>query len=696
MQKNYKKRCVLRFRRFSRKSYSAFRSLHREVTIGRVASYITDRQLCKSGICGSVSRTAAMLLAALFGSGLNVDADDGVKNVELSETVVEASLMTRTAPTFGVGSSVEGAEIQLLPVNNVNEVISSLPGVDLRTRGAGGAQADLSIRGGTFDQVLILLNGVNITDPRTGHANMDIPLNLSVVDRIDVMENISSSTFGLTAFSGAVNFLTNINKENSLTAGVSTGMYGFVNPYLRYKLKKGEWSAVITGDYNQSSGYVNNTDYKYGNIYANVMCEDDKSGTWSFQLGGQLKNFGSNSFYSLQYPDQYEVTKTALASLSWDRTIGSWHIYSSLFGRANFDRFELFREGVVEFPSWYKSHNYHSTTVLGGNVKSRYNFKYGHTDFGVEVRNENILSNVLGDKLDTPIHVFFANDTTFFLYGKNRLNLNYFAEQSLVFGDFAMVVGASGNYNTMFQNNFSFMGDFVYKFAKDGKVYASINRAVRLPTFTDLYYKSATQIANPNLKPEKSLTAEIGSSWSGYGITASLSAYYRYGQDIIDWVKAPDEERWRSVNHTRIDAWGGELLVGYRMGYWLKNIQLTYSYCQMNKDAGELMSKYALDYLKHKVTFTVEHGIYSGLGASWTLCYRDRVGTYIDASGVVQNYNPVWLLGGKIYWQDDRDRFNIYVEATNMLNQHYYDYGGVEQPGVWVKMGGSFRIGFDN
>ena len=250
MQKNYKKRCVLRFRRFSRKSYSAFRSLHREVTIGRVASYITDRQLCKSGICGSVSRTAAMLLAALFGSGLNVDADDGVKNVELSETVVEASLMTRTAPTFGVGSSVEGAEIQLLPVNNVNEVISSLPGVDLRTRGAGGAQADLSIRGGTFDQVLILLNGVNITDPRTGHANMDIPLNLSVVDRIDVMENISSSTFGLTAFSGAVNFLTNINKENSLTAGVSTGMYGFVNPYLRYKLKKGEWRYLSEGEVN--------------------------------------------------------------------------------------------------------------------------------------------------------------------------------------------------------------------------------------------------------------------------------------------------------------------------------------------------------------------------------------------------------------------------------------------------------------
>ncbi|MBQ2064768.1 MAG: TonB-dependent receptor, partial [Paludibacteraceae bacterium] len=176
------------------------------------------------------------------------------------------------------------------------------------------------------------------------------------------------------------------------------------------------------------------------------------------------------------------------------------------------------------------------------------------------------------------------------------------------------------------------------------------------------------------------------------GFTASLSAYYRYGVDIIDWVRQPGEEMWHSVNHTRIDAWGSEVSVGYKMGYWLKNIEASYSYCQMTKDAGGLVSGYALDYLKHKVSLSLEHGIYSGLGASWTLCYRDRNGSYTDAANNVVNYTPVWLLGGKIYWQDDRDRFNIYVEATNMLNQRYYDYGGVEQPGVWVKVGGRFKL----
>lgn len=692
MIKFYCKRIALRFRRFSRKGYAVFRSIHNEVTIGHVASYVADRQLCKSGVLGSASKTAAIMMFALMGCPPDADADEDLRSIELNEAVVEAAIVHSAAPTFGVGAQIDGSEINLLPVSNVNEVISSMPGVDLRTRGAGGAQADLSMRGGSFDQVLVLLNGINITDPRTGHATLDIPINFSAVDRVDVMQNISSSTFGLSAFSGAVNLVTNARKENSVAAGVSTGMYGFCNPYAMLRLNRGKWSAVVSGDYNQSSGYIKNTDYKYGNLFAHLLCEDGVSGTWSVQVGGQLKAFGSNSFYSLKYPDQFEATKCVIASLGWDKAVKNWHLYAAVFGKAHYDRFELFREGVVIPPSWYKGHNYHSTTILGGNFKSRYNFSCGHTDFGIELRNENILSNVLGDELATPVPVFFEGGKEFFTHGKNRFNVNYFAEQSLVFGDFAMVVGASGNYNTMFGNNFSFNSNFLYRFLQGGKVYASLNRAVRLPTFTDLYYKSVTQIANPNLKPEKALTAEVGASWSKKGFTASLSAYYRYGVDIIDWVRQPGEEMWHSVNHTRVDAWGSEVYVGYKMGYWLKNVAASYSYCQMTKDAGSLVSGYALDYLKHKLTLTVEHGIYSGLGASWTLCYRDRNGSYTDALNNVVSYTPVWLLGGKIYWQDDRDRFNIYVESTNMLNKHYYDYGGVEQPGVWVKVGGKFKI----
>ncbi|MCB9071452.1 MAG: hypothetical protein H6543_03185 [Prevotellaceae bacterium] len=139
------------------------------------------------------------------------------------------------------------------------------------------------------------------------------------------------------------------------------------------------------------------------------------------------------------------------------------------------------------------------------------------------------------------------------------------------------------------------------------------------------------------------------------------------------------------MNHTRVDAMGGEVNVGYSYGYWLKNIEISYAYCHLNKEAGELLSKYALDYLEHKLALHLEHGIYKGFGASWQATYQSRNGAYSDKQGNTQTYQPFWLLDGRIFWQTDK--LHVFVESSNLLNTHYYDYGGIEQPGRWVKAG---------
>ena len=126
-------------------------------------------------------------------------------------------------------------------------------------------------------------------------------------------------------------------------------------------------------------------------------------------------------------------------------------------------------------------------------------------------------------------------------------------------------------------------------------------------------------------------------------------------------------------------------MVGYKYGYWLKNLEVGYAYCQLDKDAGDLLSKYALDYLKHKLTVNVAHGIYKGFGASWQFTFQQREGNYTDKEGTVQNYQPVYLLDGRVYWQNAK--LNVYVEASNLIGQRYYDYGGIEQPGRWFKAG---------
>ena len=294
--------------------------------------------------------------------------------------------------------------------------------------------------------------------------------------------------------------------------------------------------------------------------------------------------------------------------------------------------------------------------------------KIGKTSAGIEAREERIVSNVLGDAMANNKPVPGQPDSVQFTHAKQRLNVNYFVEQTFNVKKFSAAIGASGNYNTLFKNNFAFGINAGYAFVPGGNVYANVNRALRLPTFTDLYYKSATQIANPELMPETSLTSEIGIRWNGYGVRTSLNVYYRMGQNIIDWVKTPDEEKWRSVNHTNINALGGELSVGYSYGYWLKNIMINYSYCHLDKELSDnLMSKYAMDYLKRKATVTLEHGIWKGFGASWQFSYQQREGVYTDIEGTVQNYQPIYLLDGRIYWQ--QEGMNVYVEASNLLNQ---------------------------
>lgn len=632
------------------------------------------------------------ILASVLLSTTLYANNDSLQNIELNEVSVVEKKALIASNNLHVVNVIDREQIATLPAVSINELLDYIPGIDIRTRGANGAQADIAMRGGTFDQVLILLNGVNITDVQTGHANLDIPISLKNVDRIEVLQGTSVCQFGLSAFSGAINIITNEQEERKISAAIEGGDYGLFSPSLTFNYNYNKWRFNVATDYNQSTGYINNTDYKYGNLFFHANCNDSLSGNWQLQIGGQLKNFGSNSFYSLKYPDQFEATKTLVGSLSWNKRIGIATLEASALYRGHYDRFELFREGKVEFPAWYTNHNYHITNTAGANFKSSFHYAIGKTTVGVELRNEHILSNVLGDELTEQKQVPFAADSIYFTKSKNRLNVNYFVEQSFVVGNFLASVGFSGNYNSMFKHNYAATANIGYKFDNNGSVYINVNRALRLPTFTDLYYQSATQIANPALKPEESLTAELGVRWAKRGFRIQANGYYRMGKNLIDWVKTPEEDKWHSVNHTRVDAFGGEAVIGYSHNYWLKNIELGYAFCQLNKDAGEMLSKYALDYLRHKLTFTLSHGIYKGFGANWQFTYQQRNGTYTDSNNKVQNYQPAYLLDGRIYWQNKK--INIYLDATNLIGRTYYDYGGIQQPSRWVKAGVVVNLDF--
>lgn len=712
---------AIRFRRFSHRAYAAFASMHREVTIGHVSRSICDMELLKSGrtavLCGVVM-TSGFALADESNDGLT--ADDVRQQLSLQEVLVTAEKAEVNAQAYRLITTIRAEEIESLPITTVADILSYLPGVDIRTRGANGAQADISMRGGTFDQVLVMINGVNLTDAHTGHYSLNLPISPLLIERIEVLQGTSANLFGLNAFSGAINIITRQSMSQtpcSATARLSAGMNGYVHPELAVRANKGDWYLNTSADYSHANGYqapnpsekeataCANSDYRIANIYLQTGWRG-----LDIQMGAQYKDAGAGMYYGFGSQDQFDATRTAFGSATYTHRWGAWRLDAQASYRANYDRYEWHR-------GQRKYGNFHFTQNTSASLKAHYASRIGTTTAGIELRNENIHSTNLGDTINPNGQVpnvdgFDLKDLRVLelVRGQNRLNINYFAEQTFNYNNLNASLGVSGNYNTRFGNNFAGGANIGYQYARHGNVYLNANRSVRIPTFTDLYYDAGNQLGDPNLQPESAWTLSLGTQYAtGFGpvvdgrssngqLSVALDAYYRWGRDIIDWVYTPEDNRrpYHATNQNRVNSTGLEATIQYRLNNWLPEVSLRYAYTYMDLDLEKTGSRY-LDYLSHHLTAHLEHGIYVHhnwrIGASWTLSYKQREGQYdrpLDTADPVTgkttetcSYQPVLLLDGSVYWQNHIIR--ISADCTNMTNRHYYDYGGILQPGAWAK-----------
>ncbi len=575
-------------------------------------------------------------------------------------------------------------------MQTIDELLDYLAGVDIRQRGTGNVQADISIRGGSFDQVLVLLNGVNITNPQSGHYNLDIPVELSDISRIEVLHGSSARVLGVNAFSGAINIITAPGSKNEITTGISSGRYNTHSQTLAASYATGKIRALLSAAHHQSDGYIHNTDYNISNVLLHLSGNYLKAGKFGLQAGIQHKGYGANAFYSQDYPEQYDQTRTFFSALSWSLNKSKTLWNAQLYWRQHHDKFELFRN-YHHSPDWYTGHNYHQTDVAGGKLSGSYLSAIGKLTLGIEIRNEHIYSNVLGKEMKHNRDVPFEKNAIF-TYADNRLLNNLYIDYSNNFNRFYISAGGALNHTRKFGMRYFGGIELGYDVNDFIKLFTSFNSAVRLPTFTDLYYKSATQIANPELKPESSKTFEAGLKYHKSGFIADVSAFYRQGDNIIDWIKEPDSIRWESRNLTNVNALGADVSLKYDFSQsFIHNIKLVYSYLHLNKEAEGFDSKYALDYMKHKCVFSIYHTVYSKLTATWKASFTDRYGNYTEYnSGDLVDYAPYFLLDAKIQWTEKY--FNIYMDINNILNTTYCDYGGLPLPGINWCVGVKLKI----
>ena len=643
----FNQRKALRFRQFKRKGYALFACLGRVVIIG---------------VLSVATLTSAS--AATDNSNTTDETGDPQKiDKETTLDDVEVTVLSRE-------------EIQAAPVQSINDLLKISVGVDVRQRGPIGAQTDVSIRGGTSEQITILLNGISICDPQTGHNAFDLPCDISDIERIEVLEGPAGRVYGTSSLVGAINIVTRDVRSKMAEVRVEGGSFGYLSAAGRVAL--GLHS--LSSNYTRSDGYSRskagslNSDYSGGKVFyqGGYQCEGLLL-NWSGGLS--VKGFGSNTFYSAKFDEQYERTTKIYTALQGNLTIGKLHVRPAIYWNRSYDRFELIRGSEERVPF-----NYHRSDVFGINLNTYFDWQLGRTAMGAEFRNEDIVSTNLGEPLSDPF--------SHYIVGLNRSNLSFHLEHNILLKRFTLSAGFIAIKNTWNQMPFKLYPgiDASYRIGDHWKVYASYNSSLRMPSFTELYYSVGGHKADKYLKPEELHAVEGGVKYSNYWLTAQTSIFHHHARNMIDWVmdtRDPDAV-WQSVNHTKVNTTGVETNATLTAKRYTLN--LAYCYLHQNKDEQDfLQSQYSLEYLRHKVTASLRWSITDYLRLSISYRWQDRMGSYTTVDGEVRDYHPYSVVDARLDWH--QDSYNVYLEGNNLTGHHYVDYGNVPQPGCWITAG---------
>ena len=666
-KKTKRKRYDFCFRRWTRKAYGAFASMHKVVKVGVI-------QLSFSII--------TMNLLTVFAQ----DTLTAVRTLALDEVVVTGQREDALPGVARAIAVVTRTEVEAAPAPTIYDLLRTLPTLDLRQRGPLGTQADLSIRGGTFDQTQILLNGVNFTDPQTGHHSLNIPVDMAAIAGIEVMQGLSAPG----AIGGAVNITTAGRALNTMDITLEGGRWGYSHISGNATVGNRKLQAFVSASHRQSEGYIENTDFRTANFFTHARYFS-AAGRFEAQLGYQDKDFGSHGFYSFAYPDQFEHTRTALGSLRWQHTVGLFDFSATAYYRQHNDRFELVRGTLT-------GRNDHQTRVGGGEVTVGRHSVAGYTALSAEFRDEQIYSTVLGKDTD-PKPVPFEHGRSFTKEAARRL-FRGLLSHTYSYRKFTATAGVSYHYSNDFDGKFCVAADVRYRWTTSFYSYAAVNRSLRLPTFTDLYYKTATHEANPSLKPEESLTYELGTAYATPVFRTSAAFFYRRGKNLIDWVYVQGAAKSQSLNYTGLDAMGAEWQLQWTPGAvnrrsFVQSLSVGYGFTYLDKSAGNEVSSYLLDYLRHKANLAVEHLLFlPALKASWRLGVQDRAGNYVDIdTGQPKSFSPFTLLDVRLSWETRHAA--LFAEAHNLFDARYFDYAGLVQPGVWLMAGVRVKIGME-
>ncbi len=610
-----------------------------------------------------------VLVLQAMGLGANA------QTTQLQEVVIEENrLKIPIAQQNRHVTVLDRAQIDRIPANNINELLRFVAGVDIRQRGPFGTQADVSLDGGTFEQTLVLVNGMKMLDAQTGHHHLNLPIPTSAIERIEIIRGPAARKYGINSLTGAINIVTVKPVERALSVHAFGGS-GFKRDTSNQALYHGRgvqlglhhpvggWNQGLYAGHESGNGYRYNTAFKNHRIWYQGESQAAKDLQFS-AMGGYIYNdFGANGFYAAPGDkESREIVQTSLLSVGMKHFLSPrffWNIRANF--RHNEDDYRYFRHDLS------RARSQHKTLAYNGELNGALQTTLGTLGLGVEARQEEIQSSNIGTH--------------------ERQNIGMYAElQFLEWKNLHANAGTYVNYNTDYGWQWFPGIDVGYQFHPAWKVVAHSGTGQRLPSFTDLYLNQLPgNQGNANLLAERSWSIETGLKHRSSRLSAQAYYFLRDINDFIDWVRPGADLPWIPDNFQQNRVQGLSLDLHWQLTdpALSQSWSVSTAYTGIRPDIldpahASLRSKYGLQTLKNQWISQINYK-----EGKWGITVAGRVHERISEKvySVVDTritYDPGAVL--------------LYLDAQNLTDVTFIEAESVPLPGRWMHLGVKWQL----
>jgi outer membrane cobalamin receptor len=618
---------------------------------------------------------------------------------ELPRVVVTATRRLETVRHTGRRVAVITAEdIAAQPALSLDEVLRSAPGVELQSRAGFGVQSDYTMRGSSFKGVLLLLDGVPLNDPQTGHYLSDFPVPLSEVARIEILRGPAAALYGPNAVGGVINVITHAGRraeageDRAATAawtGEGSMQYGAHALYdagaaARYERGRtafgaatawqgtdGEPISAPDGTPVRSGGDRLRTDFERQThtLAARRGLGDELGGATLYaRVGMDRRNFNAYHFYTdfdsdrarsdnQTYWAQARLRNSTQQPTRWTAQVAAkqhqgLYVYNPAASGGSARDYS--RKATAQL---HASRRVAEGLRLTGGASGEWR--------GID-------SATMGDHRNLSGGVFVSG--------------RWQASRPLWIGG-----SARANYDDAYGLELAPQASLAYTPAGYLTLRAAVARAVRAPTYTERYIDTkveepAGNLGNPALDAERAWSYEAGADlYPLPGLTLHATAFYRDTQDLIDYAKRPEEELFVARNVLNARQRGLELEAKARRSLGeATRLHLTSACTLLGSDLStdsDAEYKYTPSHARHLVqgTARLRAGRATlGLRGLW----KDRRAR--------RSYGV--LHGRAAYRVPVRGaRLGLSLEVRNLFDHDYADVFDAPMPGRWWILGVSLK-----